>query len=188
MAAIETDGPAIRRFMIGRCGLRSAGAGRARAMRTMCRSALLRRSTRSRRMGHDVLSGLFRIRPIGTIENGHIRLQNGKVVSIENEKAKTEQFERSFPGTARPARTSRRHQSTRGRKLRPFCRRLAPGGMPFEQWINCRLGFDISIPNSWRDKTTVARQAANAAIRTTTPICNVQCEQVRDTARRLSPA
>jgi hypothetical protein len=33
------------------------------------------------------LPGLFRISPIGTIENDHIRLQKGKIVSIESKKA-----------------------------------------------------------------------------------------------------
>jgi len=40
-----------------------------------------------------------------------------------------------------------------------FCRRLAPGGMPFERWTNCSLGFDISIPRFVRDKTAVVKQA-----------------------------
>jgi hypothetical protein len=44
------------------------------------------------------LPSLFRISPIGTVENGHIRLQKGKIVSIENEKAKIELLERGFPG------------------------------------------------------------------------------------------
>jgi hypothetical protein len=28
--------------------------------------------------------------PMGTVENGHIRLQSGQIASIENENAKTE--------------------------------------------------------------------------------------------------
>src|ERR1700738_2140048 len=55
---------------------------------------------------------------------------------------------------------------TNGRKLRPFCRRFAPGRVPFEQWINCRLGFDISIPRfvSGQDGGRSASGVHNPAI------------------------
>src|SRR4051812_14603770 len=69
----------------------------ARSMRTVSQSALLRRSTRSRRLDLADLPGLFLISPIAAIENGDIRLQKGKIASIENEKAEIEQFERSSP-------------------------------------------------------------------------------------------
>jgi hypothetical protein len=63
---------------------------------------------------------------------------------------------------------------TRGRKLPSFRRRFGPGRMPFEQWISCRLGFDISLPkNLRRNETTVVK----LPIRTTPPTCNIQGEQ-----------
>ena len=46
------------------------------------------------------------------------------------------------------------------------CRRLAPGRMSFEQWINCRLGFGISIPEfvAARDGGRYASDVYNATI------------------------
>jgi len=60
--------------------------------------------------------------------------------------------------------------------------------MAFEQWINCRLGFDISIPGfvARRDGGREASGFGNAAFWTTTPTYNVQCDQV-DGARYLLP-
>jgi hypothetical protein len=78
---------------------------------------------------------------------------------------------------------------TNGRKLLLFCRRFAPGRMPLEQWINCRLGFGISIPGFWRHKTAVVKQAVSAMrlFRTTAPAGNVQCDQVDDVRYPLPP-
>lgn len=46
------------------------------------------------------------------------------------------------------------------------CRRFAPGRISFEQWINCRLGFGISIPEfvAARDGGRYASDVYNAAI------------------------
>jgi hypothetical protein len=57
---------------------------------------------------------------------------------------------------------------TKGRKLRPRCRCFAPGRTPFEQWINNRRGFDISISRFVVDETAIVKQAIEAmsALRT----------------------
>ena len=49
------------------------------------------------RVHHVKLAGLFGVGPIGATENGHTRFQKGKIVSIANQKAKIDQFERGFP-------------------------------------------------------------------------------------------
>jgi hypothetical protein len=51
---------------------------------------------------------------------------------------------------------------TKGRKLRPRCRCFAPGRTPFEQWINSRRGFDISISRFVVDETAIVKQAIKA--------------------------
>ena len=51
---------------------------------------------------------------------------------------------------------------TKGRKLRPHCRCFAPGRTPFEQWINSRRGFDISISRFAVDETAIVKQAIEA--------------------------
>src|SRR5258708_37325494 len=51
---------------------------------------------------------------------------------------------------------------TKGRKLRPHCRCFAPGRTPFEQWINSRRGFDISISRFVVDETAIVKQAIEA--------------------------
>src|SRR6266852_8856172 len=51
---------------------------------------------------------------------------------------------------------------TKGRKLRPRCRCFAPGRTPFEQWINSRRGFDISISRFVVDETAIVKQAIAA--------------------------
>src|SRR6202022_1729856 len=51
---------------------------------------------------------------------------------------------------------------TKGRKLRPRCRCFAPGRTPFEQWINSRRGFDISISRFVVDETAIVKQAIEA--------------------------
>src|SRR5258706_3301385 len=48
---------------------------------------------------------------------------------------------------------------TKGRKLRPRCR---SGRTPFEQWINSRRGFDISISRFVVDQTAIVKQATEA--------------------------
>jgi len=48
---------------------------------------------------------------------------------------------------------------TKGWKLRPRCRCFAPGRTPFEQWINRRRGFDISISRFVVDETAIVKQA-----------------------------
>jgi hypothetical protein len=78
----------MNRLAVTAVWLRSAPAPR--AMRTMRRSVRLLRSARSQRMDHDDLSRFSGIGPFATIENGHIRLQKGQIVSIENDKAKIE--------------------------------------------------------------------------------------------------
>jgi hypothetical protein len=51
---------------------------------------------------------------------------------------------------------------TNGRKLRPRCRCFASGRTPFEQWINSRRGFDISISRFVVGETTIVKQAIEA--------------------------
>src|SRR5258706_10431602 len=52
---------------------------------------------------------------------------------------------------------------TKGRKLRPRCRCFAPGRTPFEQWINSRRGFGISISRFVVvDETAIVKQAIGA--------------------------
>src|SRR6266481_7095331 len=51
---------------------------------------------------------------------------------------------------------------TKGRKLRPCCRCFAAGRTPFEQWINSRRGFDISISRFAVDETAIVKQAIEA--------------------------
>src|SRR5712675_3689905 len=51
---------------------------------------------------------------------------------------------------------------TKGRKLRPRWRCFAPGRTPFEQWINSRRGFDISISRFVVDETAIVKQAIEA--------------------------
>jgi hypothetical protein len=51
---------------------------------------------------------------------------------------------------------------TKGWKLRPRCRCFAPGRTPFEQWINSRRGFDISISRFVVDETAIVKQAIEA--------------------------
>jgi hypothetical protein len=51
---------------------------------------------------------------------------------------------------------------TKGRKLRPRCRCFAPDRTPFEQWINSRRGFDISISRFVVDETAIVKQAIKA--------------------------
>ena len=46
------------------------------------------------RVSYAKLAGLFRIIPI--MENCDTRLQEGKIVCMGNQKAKTDQFKRSF--------------------------------------------------------------------------------------------
>jgi len=53
---------------------------------------------------------------------------------------------------------------TKGRKLRPRCRCFAPGRTPFEQWINSRRGFDISISRFVVDETAIVKQAIKAHV------------------------
>ena len=48
------------------------------------------------RVPHVNLAGLFRIIPIMGTENCDTRLQEGKIVCMGNQKAKTDQFKRSF--------------------------------------------------------------------------------------------
>jgi hypothetical protein len=43
------------------------------------------------------LAGLFRTGPIAGIKNCYARLQKGKVIAMENQKTKIDQFKRSFP-------------------------------------------------------------------------------------------
>ena len=50
------------------------------------------------RDGRSELPGFFWIGPAGTIEHGRARLQEGKIVSANNENAKAEQLERRLPG------------------------------------------------------------------------------------------
>src|SRR5258705_9303761 len=51
---------------------------------------------------------------------------------------------------------------TKGRKLRPRCWCFAAGRTPFEQWINSRRGFDISISRFVVDETAIVKQAIEA--------------------------
>src|SRR5712672_4640572 len=51
---------------------------------------------------------------------------------------------------------------TKGRKPRPRCRCFAAGRTPFEQWINSRRGFDISISRFAVDETAIVKQAIEA--------------------------
>src|SRR5712675_3592419 len=51
---------------------------------------------------------------------------------------------------------------TKGRKPRPRCGCFAPGRTPFEQWINSRRGFDISISRFAVDETAIVKQAIEA--------------------------
>jgi hypothetical protein len=51
---------------------------------------------------------------------------------------------------------------TKGRQLRPRWRCFAPGRTPFEQWINSRRGFDISISRFVVDETAIVKQAIEA--------------------------
>jgi len=51
---------------------------------------------------------------------------------------------------------------TKGRKLRPCRRCFAPGRMPFEQSINSRLGFDISVSRFAADETAIVKQVIEA--------------------------
>jgi hypothetical protein len=47
---------------------------------------------------HNVnLAGLFRISPIAGLKNCYARLQEGKIIAMGNQKAKIDQFKRSFP-------------------------------------------------------------------------------------------
>ena len=49
------------------------------------------------RAHHVNLAGLFWISPIGAAKKGRARLQEGKIISIKDQKAKIDQFKRSFP-------------------------------------------------------------------------------------------
>src|SRR6267142_5467811 len=51
---------------------------------------------------------------------------------------------------------------TKGRKPRPRCGCFAPGRTPFEQWINTRRGFDISISRFAVDEMAIVKQAIEA--------------------------
>jgi hypothetical protein len=51
---------------------------------------------------------------------------------------------------------------TKGRKLRPRCRCFAAGRRSFEQWINNKRGFDISISRFVVDETAIVKQAIEA--------------------------
>jgi hypothetical protein len=51
---------------------------------------------------------------------------------------------------------------TKGRKPPPRRRCFAPGWTPFEQWINSRRGFDISISRLVVDETAIVKQAIEA--------------------------
>ena len=99
MADIETDGPVIRRFMNRLAATAVLVAQRTSigstpdpdAMRTIrqgrCCGGPFGREVRAH---HVNLAGLFWTSPIGAAENGRTRLQEGKIISIENQKAKIE--------------------------------------------------------------------------------------------------
>jgi hypothetical protein len=108
MADIETDGPVIRRFMNRLAVTAVLVAQRTSIGSTPDTDAI--RTMRQRRccggpFGRDAwvrahqvnLAGLFWISPIAAAENGRTRLQEGQIVSIKNQKAKIDQFKRSFP-------------------------------------------------------------------------------------------
>src|SRR3981189_2428504 len=64
---------------------------------------------------------------------------------------------------------------TKGWKLRPrCCRCFAPGRTPFEQWINRRRGFGISISRFVVDETAIVKQAIEAM----SPLWTLRCARL----------